>query len=186
MAEPTESGARAWIVCGPPGSGKSVLGRALAIELGATLLDQDVATGPFTTVVTSLVGAARDDLDDPRVREAVGTAPYDVLFDLAAANLAPGRAVVLVAPFTRLLASAESVESVRARLAPAELRVIRADCPPDELLRRLARRGAERDRRKLADPASFLEVERTLAVSHRVVDTTRPLAEQLVQATARP
>jgi predicted kinase len=176
----------AWIVCGAPGAGKSVLGAALAADRRAVLLDQDVATGPLTEVVASLAGAQPRDLDDPRVRVALGAAPYDVLLDLGAANLAIGNDVVLVAPFTRLLATGAGARAVWSRLRPASLRILRATCPPDELMRRLGARGSARDRRKLEDASRFLAVERMVAVVHRPIDTTRPLSDQLTAARTAP
>lgn len=147
---------QAWLVCGAPGSGKSVLGRGLADALPAVLLDQDVLTGPLTRIVTALVGAEPDDLDDPRVRTALGSAPYDALLDTARDNLRLGRTVVLVAPFTGILTSRGGLAPLK-RLGAVDLRVVWARCPPEELLRRLMARGAARDRSKLVDPARLLE-----------------------------
>ncbi|GIF63616.1 hypothetical protein Ais01nite_16510 [Asanoa ishikariensis] len=86
------------LVAGPPASGKTVLGAALARRLGATLLDQDVLTQPLTSVIADLLGT--DDLDDPRLAGATRFARYEALYAAAVDNLAAGNPVVLVAPFT--------------------------------------------------------------------------------------
>lgn len=178
--------AAAWIVCGAPGSGKSLLGRALAAELAAVLLDQDVMTGPLTAVAARLVGAGPHDLDDPRVRRALGSAPYDALLATAADNLRLGRDVVLVAPFSRLRGTADGADSLTA-LAFVPRRIVWARCPPEELLRRLQRRGAARDRRKLADPDALLATLGTPpTLPHAAVDTTRPMDAQIQAAVQAP
>ena len=46
------------LIGGPPATGKSTLAAALAPQLGAALLDLDVATGPLTRVVSELIGVA--------------------------------------------------------------------------------------------------------------------------------
>lgn len=178
--------ARAWLVCGAPGAGKSVLGAALARELGACLLDQDVLTGPLTRVIAGLVGADPEDLDDPEVRRALGDARYDALLATARENLGVGRDVVVVAPFTHALASAQAAATV-AKLGVADVRVVWATCPPSERARRLRARGAPRDRRKLSDPAGTAGlVARPPAVAHTRVDTTAPLATQVTAALRPP
>lgn len=177
--------ATAWLVSGPPGSGKSTLGGALARTLPAVLVDQDVATGPLTRVVSNLVDACLDDLDDPRVRTALGDAAYEAVLDIAAANLALGSDVVVVAPFSRLLATTEAAAWVRRRLGGRPMRVVATRCPANEVRRRLEARGAPRDRRKLAASGTGREPT-PLAVTHALVDSTAPLPAQLAAAVTAP
>ncbi len=174
--------ARAYVVAGAPATGKSVLGAQLSRRIGAALLDQDVLTGPLTAVVADLVGAAPGDLDDPRVRSATRRATYDALIDTAAACLAAGVPVVLVAPFTTERSEAAAWAGLVERLgAPGGVVLVWTTCPPDELARRLAARGAPRDRRKLADLDGFLNsgVFSPPVVPHVAVDTTIPIAGQI-------
>src|SRR6267154_5697353 len=91
--------ATAVLIGGPPATGKSTLASALAPELGAALLDLDVATGPLTRVVSGLIGVR--DLEDPVLAGLTRDARYDTLLQLADANLRAGLPVVLVAPFSR-------------------------------------------------------------------------------------
>jgi predicted kinase len=177
--------ATCWLVVGSPGSGKSTLGAALARTVGGALVDRDVATGPLTRVVATLVGREPDDLDDPAVRSALGDAAYEAVVDLAADNLRLGLDVVLVAPFSAALADRGAAARVHAGLGGGPLRVIRAACPPEERTRRLAARGAARDRRKLAQAGGPPESPPP-AVAHAVVDTTVDLAEQVTLARDAP
>ena len=66
------AGPVAIVVTGPPATGKSSLGAALAEELNAALIDQDVATGALTDVIAALVGV--DDLDDLQLATLTRTA----------------------------------------------------------------------------------------------------------------
>ena len=86
------------LLTGPPASGKSTVGRALARHLRAALVDQDTATAPLTAVVAELVGV--DDLDDHRLAGPTRAARYETVAALAEDNLRVGTPVVLVAPFT--------------------------------------------------------------------------------------
>src|SRR3954469_6247702 len=175
----------AYVVAGAAAAGKSVLGAAVARHVRAALLDQDVLTGPLTAVVAGLVGAGPEDLDDPRVRAATRTATYDALVATAAGCLAAGVPTVLVAPFTAERTDPAAWARLVSRLgAPGGAVLVWATCPPDELRRRMAARGAARDLRKLADFPRFVG-SAALAppvVPHRGVDTTLALADQVAAA----
>ncbi len=178
-----ESGT-AWIVAGAPGTGKSTLAVPLAREQRAFLLDRDVVTAPLTRVIAELVGAAPDDLDDPRVRAVLGDRAYELVLTAARDNLLLGRDVVIVAPFTRALSELRHVRDLRERLGSGPLRVIWLTCPDDERRRRLERRGAARDARKLEAPALVAQVEPI--VPHAVVESRRAVEEQLLAARRAP
>jgi len=174
--------ARAVVVSGPPAAGKSALGAGVAARLHAALLDQDIVTGPLTRVVAELVGAAPGDLDDPRVREPTRKATYDALAATAAACLAAGTPTVLVAPFTAERGSPAAWQALVNHLgAPAGTLLVWAACPPDELIRRMRARDSPRDQRKLKNVEAYLASPALVppAVPHVVVDTTRPLDEQV-------
>src|SRR6266536_4600384 len=177
---------RAYVVTGAAAAGKSVLGAAIAKHARAALLDQDVLTGPLTGVVAGLVGAPPGDLDDPRVRAATREATYEALIATAAGCLSAGVSTVLVAPFTAERADPGAWARLVDRLgAPGGAVPVWATCPPDELRRRMAARGAPRDLRKLADFGRFLASPALdpPVVPHRTVDTTLALADQLASAT---
>lgn len=174
--------ATAFVVCGAPAAGKSVLGAALAQRIRAALLDQDVLTGPLTAVVADLVGAAPGDLDDARVRVATRDATYDALVDTARGCLAAGVSAVVVAPFTAERSDPVAWTKLVERLAaPGGVLLAWATCPPDELVRRMASRGAPRDRAKLKDLDAFMASPALAApvVPHVAVDTTEPVSDQV-------
>lgn len=180
--------ARAYVVAGAPGSGKSAFGAALSHRIGAALLDQDVLTGPLTAVVAELTGADPGDLDDPRVRLATRAATYDALTGTAAGCLAAGVATVLVAPFTAERTDPAAWAGLVARLgAPGGVLLVWTTCPAREVARRLHVRRAPRDRRKLADLDGFLSsgVLTPPVVPHVAVDTTAPAATQLAAVLGR-
>jgi predicted kinase len=165
-----------------------VLGAALSRRLGAALLDQDVLTGPLTAVVAGLVGAAPGDLDDPRVRAATREATYDALVGTARDCLSADVPVVLVAPFTAERSGAAAWSRLTGRLgAPGGVALVWMNCPPHELARRLAARGAARDQRKLADITAFLASGALdpPAVPHIAVNALEPVERQ-VRAVLSP
>jgi predicted kinase len=134
-----------WCFAGPPGSGKSTLGRAVAARVGACMLDLDTATNPLIAHIAALTGAG-DDLDHPSLRGAVRSARYRCLTDLAAENVRVGRSVVLVAPFTREGADAEAWQQLAHAMSPAVPFLIWVDVPPAVALQRRQQRRLARDR----------------------------------------
>lgn len=170
------------LVCGPPASGKSTLGRALAAHFEAVLLDLDVLTGPLTATVSALLGV--DDLDaEPLARTRAPR--YDSLLAVAVDNVRLGRSAVLVAPFgaerrdpaawTRFT---NPLVEVGGRVQLVWLRL-----PGPVLLDRMRMRAADRDRAKLADARAYL-TRLDLAppvVPHTPVDALSTLDEQVAQ-----
>ena len=163
------------LIGGPPATGKSTLAMALAPRLDAAVLDLDVATAPLTRVVSELTGL--HDLDDPALAGLTRDARYDTLLGLAAANLAAGRPVVLVAPFT-LERSVASAWAATTRRLPARATMVWLHLAPGELIRRLTERGLARDEGKVRAPASYLaglDVEPP-AIPHLALDASQPTA----------
>ncbi|MDG4825487.1 AAA family ATPase [Asanoa sp. WMMD1127] len=169
------------LVAGPPASGKTVLGAALAGRLRAALLDLDVLTNPLTAVVGDLVGT--HDVDDPRLVAATRRARYDTVYAAAVDNLAAGIPVVLVAPFTTerrdpgaWRAAADRLTAAGGRPSLVWLRADRA-----LLADRMSSRAADRDRPKLADLTAFLDRIDLAppAVDHLAVDAAAAPGAQL-------
>jgi predicted kinase len=183
---PTTGGPLALLVSGPPASGKSTLGWALAARLNACLLDLDVVTEPLTETIARLLGTP--DLDAPEMAGRVRAARYECLLATAVDNLRVGTPVVLVAPFTDERTRPERWSAVRDRLAEAggRPRLVWLRLTGDELVRRLRARGADRDAAKLADPAAFL-FRHPLSPpvgEHIAVDADRDMRTQLAGVLA--
>ena len=165
--------AAAVLIGGPPATGKSTLAAALAPEMGAALLDLDVATGPLTRVVSGLVGVR--DLEDPVLAGLTRDARYDTLLELAGQNLRMGLPVVLVAPFSRERAEPPAWAAMAGRLA-TDPTMVWLHLPPQELIARLTRRALSRDEDKIRDPAAFLrglDLEPPV-VPHLALDASQP------------
>jgi predicted kinase len=176
----------ALLVSGPPASGKSTLGRALARHLTACLLDLDVVAGPLTETVARLLGTP--DLDAPEMTGRVRAVRYECLLATAVDNLRVGTPVVLVAPFTAERTRPERWSAVRDRLAEVggRPRLVWLRLSGDELMRRLRARCADRDAAKLADPAAFLSRHPLSppVVEHIAVDADRDIRTQLAGVLA--
>ncbi len=161
------------LVSGLPGSGKSVLGAALAARLGAALLDQDTLTAPLVAVVLELLG--EDHIDGARAAALTRSPRYEALLATAEDCLRCRTPVVLVAPFSRERRDPSAWLEVRERLqvAGGRPRLVWVDAPPEVLRRRLAGRGAARDVLKVADLDGFVRTADWLppAVEHLRVDT---------------
>jgi predicted kinase len=140
--------ARAVVVAGPPASGKTTLGAALARVLHHTFIDLDIVTGAMTRAALALAGADETALDGAlgaRLRDA----RYDALLDTAAANLDLGLGVVLSGPFTRERRDPARWEAIRGRLGCADAALICLELDQPSRRARMEARGAPRDRAKL-------------------------------------
>lgn len=171
-------------VAGPPGSGKTTLGTALARSTGAVALDLDVLTNPLLAVLAEVVGAGGD-LDHPSLRGRVRESRYACLVDTAATQLGHGHDVVLVAPFTAESAEARRWATLQSRLQQAgadRVVLLWLDLSPSLIAARLRERGAERDVARLRDPAALarrLQQQRRPGPGALRVDASLPLARQV-------
>jgi predicted kinase len=163
------------LIGGPPATGKTTLAMGLAPRLDAAVLDLDVATAPLVRVVSELTGLSN--LDDPALAGLTREARYDTLLGLAAANVAAGRPVVLVAPFT-FERSRVSAWDATTRRIPGPATMVWLYLETGELIRRLTERGLARDEGKLRDPAAYLtglDLEPP-AIPHLALDASQPTA----------
>jgi predicted kinase len=134
------------------------VGTSLARTLGATLIDQDVATGPLVRVIRSLVKV--NDIDDPRLATLTRADRYETITRLAEDNLRVGNSVLLVAPFTEERENLHAWEELIHRLqraAGGAVTMIWLYLSREELLQRMRARGAERDKAKLNKEQQFID-----------------------------
>lgn len=131
------------VVAGPAGSGKSTLGRALAAELRAALVDLDSVTTPLLDALPSEALGGHW-LTSPHAG-AIRSGRYAALRATAADVLATAGRVVVVAPFTAELAGGDEWQALRDAFFPTEPVVVHVDGDPAVLASRRAVRGASRD-----------------------------------------
>ncbi len=142
------------LVCGPPGSGKSTYGAALAASLGAAFFDSDTATERLVRAGMSGLGLSPDDRDSPEYKTHFRAEVYATLFDLAKANLGH-LPVVIAGPFTRESADPLWPELLSAEFATrVEIHFVHA--PPELRRTRLIARSEPRDLAKLANWKIYL------------------------------
>ncbi|WP_330183824.1 ATP-binding protein [Nocardia sp. NBC_01503] len=148
------------VVCGFPAVGKSSGVRMLAADRDALVLDKDsFAPALEEAVMTELTGNPFD-RDSAIYRRVVGPHIYDALVRNA---LAIGRhqIVVVDAPFIEYVMRARSEScSLAGYLCakvdhPVSVRTVWMSASPEVIHTRIVRRGAERDRPKLADWAVY-------------------------------
>jgi predicted kinase len=136
------------VVAGPPASGKTTLGAALARVLHHTFIDLDIVTGAMTRAALAFAGADETALDGP-LGDQLRDARYGALFDTATANLDLGLGVVLSGPFTRERSDPARWEAVRRRLGCVDAALICLELDEPSRRARMQARGAPRDRAKL-------------------------------------
>lgn len=136
-----------WVVCigGAGATGKSTVGRALARQLRAALIDQDVSTNPLMAEIARARGIALD-FTNPLLTGTVRDARYQCLTDAAALNAHVGVDTVLVAPFTSEVASTDSWARLAASVRPGRALLIWLTLDPAVLAQRRHDRGFDRDR----------------------------------------
>ena len=144
-----EKVARAIIVCGSPGAGKTTYGKKLAADTGAVFLDIDTATERLVRLALGQSGRDPDDRDSPDFKRTYREPIYEQLFDIARDNL-PFNRVVIAGPFTREIRDAQWPHKLCRRLGvPVDIHYV--FCPPEVRRERLMKRANARDGAKLED-----------------------------------